>query len=573
MSTETLLHWLLRTSLEGGALVSVVLAARWVMGSKLTPGWRVALWSLVALKLLLPASLPTIGIGSFWSDRVAVTEGSRGLQSTGSVSKSISSSSDEGTRPLNLSMETGSGVATRHVSSFVANRGLKSTTTFLDRYTIIFGAWMLGAMTMLGVVIVREARFRRALACLPQNVDRRLTVLVHDIARALRLARAPRILITEASTVPAVAGLTSPVLLMPQDWQSQLDTTELDSILRHELLHLKHHDLFWNWCATLVNALHWFNPLVWIAVARCQEDRELRCDERALAIAEPSQRIAYGRVLLRLQEHFISPPAIAGIAPCVRNHPPLRQRILMITQPNSTRPLLHACYAVALGLLIAVSFGSAKAQDEKPGRTREGERSREAEAPRKVGDGKGMSRKGAADGMKKPGARDGEGAKKSAEGDGAVKKAGARDGEGAKKSAEGDGARKKTGARDGEGAKKSAESDGASRKTGARDGEGTKKSGARDGEGSKKFAEGARDGVASSTGKVVLHITEKGESVMVNGEKIETSHLRAHLSEFLPNHQGEKVTIGADDDVPSKVVAEVLDAARDNGAKKATVEK
>jgi len=677
MSPDSILHWLLRTTLEGSALIVAVLAIRRLMGNLMTPAWRVALWSMVALKLLVPASLPTVGIGSFWftasSDRVTIKEGRRGLQPTERPAKEVSSRSDEGTRPTNASTATGSGVATRHALSSDLDRGLKPTAIVLDRYAIMLGIWMLGVLVILGVAVVRDMRFRRKLARLPLNRDRQLTARVDDVAHALRLTRAPRILITEASTVPSVTGLLSPVLLMPRDWESQFDADELDSILRHELLHLKHHDLWLNWFAALVNALHWFNPLVWLAVARCQEDRELRCDERALSIASSEQRIAYGRTLLRLAERFITPPAIAGVAPCVRNHPLLRQRILMITHPSSHRPWLHALCSLALGALVIVSFGSARAQEEKPGRTREGQRtSPEADAPRRGGEENGAARKGEADGMKKRGDGDGaltsmpgvlsdpasvpntdsivtynaklkfispdeaakaisqvitlsqsgrlapmqrgnqllitergstvrsmiallaeldqpdkqaEGTKKPAEGEGG-RRIGLRDGEGTKRPAEGDGARRtgprdgegtrKPGMRDGEGGKKSAEGDGA-RKTGPRDGEGSRKSaegeGTRrsfEGEGSRKV--GARDGDAPATGNtLVLRVIDGGETIVINGEKIPHSRLRGHLSEFLPEHRGDQVTIEADDDVPFKSVADVLDAARDNGAKGAKI--
>ncbi len=648
MSTDTILHWLLRTTLEGSALILAVLAIRRVMGSRLTPAWRVTLWSVVALKLMLPASLPTVGFGTLWPhlDRVAVMDGSRGFQPTVGTPMTHNSGSDEGPRLINSSTEPGSDVAERHASANLAPRWLEFTATFSGRHAIVFGVWMIGAIALLGIALVRDSRFHRKLSHLPINRDRRLAIHVHDAALIVGLRHAPRVLITEASTVPSVSGLMAPVLLMPCDWDSQFEEAELDAILRHELLHLKHHDLWWNWCATLVNALHWFNPLVWLVVARCQEDRELRCDEQALSIASSDERIAYGRTLLRLAEHFMTPPAIAGVAPCVRNHPLLRQRILMITNPSSHRPWFHALCTLALGVLVMVSFGSARAQDEKPNRTREGERSTSPEttAPRQGGEQKSNVRKGEADGMKKRG-----------EGDGAGKN-GARDGEGMKKSAEGDGARRvgvrdgeggeKRGARDGEGTKKSAEGEG-THKAGLRDGDGARK---REGAGDRAGASGEKievnfpnsplsgvfafytkltgkdvlrstetdrvavkiissrslsaseaiafieasltmngyglvqtsddnvvkcvktDEVGSSevvTRAIVMHVTDGGDTIIINGEKIPHSRLRAHLFEFLPEHRGDDVTIEADDDVPFKSVADVLDAARDNGAKKA----
>lgn len=620
MSTDTILHWLLRTTLEGSALLLAVLAIRWLMGHRLTPAWRVTLWSVVAMKLLLPASLPTVGLGTFWTkpsfDRVEVKEG---------------------TRLTNSSTETGSGVATRNASANLDTRGLKPTATFLDLDAIIFGVWMIGVIALLGIALVRDARFRRTLSRLPINRDRRLTIRVHDAAHIVGLRHAPCVLMTDAATVPSVLGLMVPVLLMPRDWDAQFDEAELDAVLRHELLHLKHHDLWWNWCATLVNALHWFNPLVWLVVARCQEDRELRCDERALSIASSDERIAYGRTLLRLAEHFMAPPASAGVASCVRNHPLLRQRILMITNPSSHRPWFHALCSLALGVLVMVSFGSARAQEEKPNRTRDGERSPSPEttAPRQGGEQKSTMRKGEADGMKKRG-----------DGDGAAK-TGARDGDGRKKAAEGDGARK-AGPRDGEGMKKAAEVEG-TRKAGLRDGDEARK---REGAGDRAGASGEKVKVSFSnsplsgvfafytklTGKdvlrstemdrvnvkiissrslavteaiafveasltlngyelirtndenvvkcvktsevgssevvthaIVMHVTDGGDTIIINGEKIPHARLRGHLSDFLPEHRGDDVSIEADDDVPFKSVADVLDAARDNGAKKARI--
>jgi biopolymer transport protein ExbD len=104
------------------------------------------------------------------------------------------------------------------------------------------------------------------------------------------------------------------------------------------------------------------------------------------------------------------------------------------------------------------------------------------------------------------------------------------------------------------------------KKTGARDGEGGKKTSA-EGGAPRKGAEAP----ASSENTVVLRVLGAGESVSVDGKSMPSNELRGYLSEYLPEHRGSAVVIEADDSAPSKSVAEVLDAARDNGAKKATV--
>jgi hypothetical protein len=193
--------------------------------------------------------------------------------------------------------------------------------------------------------------------------------------------------------------------------------------------------------------------------------------------------------------------------------------------------------AVALGLAIFSAGGIGTAQEVEKDRSRAGVRSggsREAAAPR-IGEGE------------KPAMREAEGGNKSAAREG-ERKPGAGDGEG----------ERKPGMREGEGGKRGGDAEGAKR--GPRDGEGAAKKGPRDGD------------AAGEAESIVLRVIDGGEKVQIGKERINRQNLRAHLSQFLPEHPGAKVTVEAEDDVPFKIVSEVLDAARDNGAKKATIQ-
>jgi hypothetical protein len=340
----------------------------------------------------------------------------------------------------------------------------------------------------------------------------------------------------------------------------------------------------WNWCAGLLTAVHWFNPLVWLAAARFQADRELRCDARALARMAPAERIAYGRTLLRISEDFLAPPAIAGIAPCVRSHPSLRHRILMITRPPTSTPALQAVFAIALGTLVCLSFGSARAQEE-PGkdRSREGQRSPEAgetKAAARAGErGKESDRMREGDRARdgeRP--REGERARDGAqprEGekmrDGDRPRSGERDGE-RPKSGERDGDRPKSGERDGD-RPRSGERDGERPRTGERDGE-RPREGQRMRDGERRPVEGARngDGERSAGGNPIeIRVLGNGDDVRVGTETVPTNRLRGFLKDYLAEHSGRPVVIDADPTTPYAAVAGVLDAVRDNGAKNAQI--
>jgi beta-lactamase regulating signal transducer with metallopeptidase domain len=492
----------------------------------------VALWAMVGAKLLLPASLP-IGLGF-------------GALLTADAPAVSAAVKEEG-RPRPVSETRGEGAPTPWEAP--------------DPFPIvrvIAGVWLAGVVLVLTVLLVREVRFRRALAARPECADRELLSLVRECAAECGLARSPRVKLAPAEWGPAITGLFAPVLLLPADWREKFDGDTLRHVIFHEFEHVRSRDLWWDWCAAVLTAVHWFNPLVWLAAARFQADLELRCDARALAHLAPTERLAYGRTLLRLAESFLAPPAIAGLAPCVRNHPTLRHRITMITHPTQNSPALQALLAGAVGLVVCLSFGSARAQ-EAPGkdRTREGERTRES-------------------GEKAPAAREGDRAK---EGERPREGERMRDGERAR-SAERDGDRPKSAERDGE-RPKSAERDGESRRTGERDGEGAK-AGPRDGEGRRmregegardggRRPEGARDGERAGGPPLEIRVLGTGDDVRVGSETVPANRLRGFLKDYLADHKGRSVVIDADPATPYSAVAGVLDAVRDNGAKNAQI--
>ncbi|MDP1586939.1 MAG: hypothetical protein Q8M07_04320, partial [Prosthecobacter sp.] len=71
MNADALLHWLLRTSIEASVLILAVLGLRMMLGTRLSPAWRIGLWMLVGMKLMLPAFIPAgFGLGG-WFPRSA----------------------------------------------------------------------------------------------------------------------------------------------------------------------------------------------------------------------------------------------------------------------------------------------------------------------------------------------------------------------------------------------------------------------------------------------------------------------------------------------------------------------
>jgi hypothetical protein len=87
----------------------------------------------------------------------------------------------------------------------------------------------------------------------------------------------------DREAVPMTWGVLSPVVWLPpasDEWPSALRR----AVLSHELAHVRRRDAATQWLANAVVAVHWFNPLVWVAVRALRAERERACDDAVLSL-------------------------------------------------------------------------------------------------------------------------------------------------------------------------------------------------------------------------------------------------------------------------------------------------
>src|SRR6267143_977356 len=121
---------------------------------------------------------------------------------------------------------------------------------------------------------------------------------------------------------PAVFGYRKPRLLIPETALRKLDDRELRMIFLHELAHVKRGDVL----------LHWFNPLVWLALRRLRADRELVCDALVMSRLSADERRAYGNTLVKLLDDFSAAGFCPSLAPVINHKHEIKRRVIMIAQ-------------------------------------------------------------------------------------------------------------------------------------------------------------------------------------------------------------------------------------------------
>ncbi len=114
---------------------------------------------------------------------------------------------------------------------------------------------------------------------------------------------------------------------------------------------VKRGDILQNWVIILARSLHWFNPLVWLALRRLRAERELVCDAMVLLHLATEERQVYGNTLIKLLDEFSGGGFCPSLAPVINHKHEIKRRVTMIAKfkpASRIALLLSAAIVVAL---------------------------------------------------------------------------------------------------------------------------------------------------------------------------------------------------------------------------------
>ena len=158
---------------------------------------------------------------------------------------------------------------------------------------------------------------------------------------------------------PCLFGLFHPAVYLTPAAVESPET--LRHVLIHETTHARHLDPLWSLLRCVCLAVYWFDPLVWIAAIVSRRDCELACDEGALRQLGESERIPYGQTLLRLipvAGRSESPMLSATTMTAGKRE--LKDRVTRIAENRRTVGVALLAVVTAAALVCALTFTGAK---------------------------------------------------------------------------------------------------------------------------------------------------------------------------------------------------------------------
>ena len=251
---ETLFFTVFGMSVTGSIVILITLLARFLL-KKRSKRFIMILWAFVAVRLLIPIGFDSsFSIFNFIPLQTQTYTAAPRVQDAAIPDKRAYINIDE------ESVNTG---------AVTMSEDPGSAELLPDIKTVLSLVWLAGAIGIAGICSVRYIRLKKRL----------------ESAKKV----SGNIYVSEKISIPFVFGLFVPRIYLPD----VLEKTEKEYILLHEKTHIKHGDWIIKIIGMTAVAVHWFNPLVWLAYMLFERDIEMNCDESVVAGLSDELKQAY----------------------------------------------------------------------------------------------------------------------------------------------------------------------------------------------------------------------------------------------------------------------------------------
>ncbi len=338
-----LLEWVCTASF----LILAVLALRAAFGKRVSARLRYALWLVVLVRLLVPVQLFTSPLAGTWVRTEQRVEHSQvELPTAPPATPPIATAPVEGNPGLPVTNVTPGNVLTPPALPDAPEPPAAPDLRNPPDWMALLGwAWLAGSGALALGLAWANLRFAHRL--------RRVRVPLEGTGCPLPVYAAAGL------PSPCLFGLFRPAVYVTPE--AAADPTMLHHIIAHEYTHFRQGDHLWSVLRCGALAAHWWNPLVWLAVALSRRDGELACDEGALKRLGDGERLAYGNTLLSLVTAKPGPGDLLRFGTTMAgDKKSLKERFTRIAR--APKQLLWAAVALVLvtALACVVAFGQAE---------------------------------------------------------------------------------------------------------------------------------------------------------------------------------------------------------------------
>ena len=354
MQNMLVMETIWKMSLQAGLMIPIVLLCSFLLRRQ-SKKYSYALWMLVILRLLVPVfmespvtvngiaaeKLQQLGQNIFAGQKALSLEKRLDkLQINGNKNANETEVAEKGSELRKQSEDDGFTAAKQSENNeFILAGQSKKEDNVLWQYDFGNIKRFFAYVWLAGVMVAALYFFLQFM-----RVKRQIALAVHRDENVWLCDRIP---------TPFVMGVVRPRIYIP----FHLDEQDEYCILEHEKMHIRHGDHLVRLLGMLAVCLHWWNPLVWVAVNRLNQDMEMYCDETVVEGKSIVKKKQYMTVLL----HFaVEPQRYMGVVAFGESHTEKRVMHLLIKR-RTDRNVTALVTAVAVILCICAFTVQGKA--------------------------------------------------------------------------------------------------------------------------------------------------------------------------------------------------------------------
>ncbi len=282
----------LKISLTTSAFIGGLLLLIPLLQKRYRVQWRYFAWILIAVRLLIPFS-PTLPEAPI---RIELPEHNAVVMNQ-NIEDTISQ------KAIQIQQENKFLMDFKDVSPMISDIA-KPELSPLEIADIV---WIIGICTFLLFQVGSYQIFLRKLRLSKkESVPDFIRETISEIGLDVGVCKLPKPIITDAVGAPVLIGILKPRILLPHTHYS---VEEIRFILRHELSHYRRNDMWYKLVLLLANAVHWFNPLVYLMNAQAARDIESVCDY------DVAKKLNYNELALYANTILSAMPVNGGLKP------------------------------------------------------------------------------------------------------------------------------------------------------------------------------------------------------------------------------------------------------------------
>jgi bla regulator protein blaR1 len=227
---------------------------------------------------------------------------------------------------------------------------------FSNHINLIVSVWMIGfiifSLRFLGGLIYIQRL--RSIGLNP--IDDSWMLRIQGLGNKMNVKHRVQIFESLQVKVPIAIGYLKPMILLPIGMISNLPYEQVESIIVHELAHIKRYDFVINLFQSFIETIFFYHPLVWFISASINSERENCCDDIAINICGDS--LAYSKALYNLQQIQSKESGLALAVIGKTNKLYRRIKRMNTKNYNTAYGIRFAAFALLLIAMAAVSLYS-----------------------------------------------------------------------------------------------------------------------------------------------------------------------------------------------------------------------